>query len=364
MRIFIIQLCLQLLLAFNLLQAQPYSAYVNDRLEFYILDRTEVKKIDYLQPFSYKIGANSVAYIDNTKNFKIYRNGKSIQLAEGYTDYYFPGTQLLTVSANQMLYVFNSSNEKTNILSTVCNRYVAGDSIVAFYDSRFYNFNYYQNGQIIKLEDGIIGDPVENLVAGDNILAYNNVFNNFKIVYRGEVIEQDNRKAISIMAAANTVAYVDGNNAFNIFYKGETFEVSPFLPKNFFIGDNLVAFTDNTNQFNIFYDGKTTALGNFNPTYIKIVDNMLVYSDATKGLSVFYKGDTYRLENFIPQDIMVSSNSISYIDASGRIQFFSFGKNIDVEYQATEGLQLDFDVLRVQTSFNTYRFYYKDKIFE
>ncbi|MCY7362025.1 MAG: hypothetical protein LH629_08175, partial [Ignavibacteria bacterium] len=318
--------------------AQPYSAYVNDKNHFYVLDGNYVKQIDYLAPYSYKIGSNCIAYIDNVKNFKVFYKGESVQLAEGYTDDYNVGTDLITINANRMLYIFD--NGKVKLLAQICDRYIAGDSIIAFYDKQFYNFNYYWNGKIEKLEEGIGGDPIQSIVTGDNIIAYNNNFNNFKIVYQGEIIEQENKKALTMRAAANTVAYVDDNNTFKIFYKGETFEVSPFAPRNISIGDNIVAYTDNTNTFNIFYKGTTTEIGSYNPTYLNVRDNMVVFADGTGGLNVFYDGKTQRLENYIPVEIKISSNSIAYLDNSNRIQFFSFGKIVTMPLETTDGLEL------------------------
>ena len=44
--------------------AQPYSAYVDVRQEFYAFDNGAINKLDHLQPVDYQIGKNSIAFID------------------------------------------------------------------------------------------------------------------------------------------------------------------------------------------------------------------------------------------------------------------------------------------------------------
>lgn len=338
--------------------AQPFSAYVNDKEEFYIMDSTSITQVDFLKPLSYKIGANCVAYVDNTQNFKIYQDGRVRQIAEGYVQNYSMSTDLVTIQANKMLYVYDDG--KLLLLSQIIDSYVDGDSIVAFYDKEKYEFNCYWNGKIMKLEEGIGGNPVVFMNAGDNIIAYSNTYNNFRIVYRGEVIEQESQRAQSTRCGANTVAYVSHDNTFKIFYLGETYELSSFATRNYQCGDGLVAYIDNSGNFNIFDEGDVIEVGYFSPSYLRVIDEMVVYADATGGLNVYYNGETKRLENYIPTDLKISSNSLAYTDESKRVQFFSYGKNIELPNFNVEGIELDYDVLKIKTGFNSYRFFWKN----
>ena len=108
--------------------AQPFSAYVNDKDEFYAMDSLAVTRIEHLAPVSYKIGKNLIAYIDNTKNFKIYQYGQVRQIAEGYTEDYTVGTDLVVIRANRMLYTYD--NGRLLLLAQVVDGYINGDSIV------------------------------------------------------------------------------------------------------------------------------------------------------------------------------------------------------------------------------------------
>lgn len=338
--------------------AQPYGAYVTDREEFYAMDSLTITQLDHLAPLSYKVGKNCIAYIDNTKNFKIYSAGRVQQIAEGYTEAYSVTTNLVTIQSNKMLYVWD--NGKLVQLSQIIDNYVDGDSIVAYYDRQKYEFNCYWNGKIMKLEDGIGGNPVVFMMAGDNILAYANTFNNFRIVYRGEIIDQESQRPMSMRCGANTVAYVDNDNTFKIFYAGDTYDVTPFSPRNYLCGDGLVAYVDNAGNFNIFDKGTVTEIGFFTPDYLRIIDNMIVYTDGTGGLNMYYNGTSQRLDNYKPADLLVSSNSLAYVDESKRVQFYTYGKRIDIPNVNEQGIELHYDVLKIKTGFNSYKFYWKD----
>jgi hypothetical protein len=356
-----------LLLSFSLLAScycfsQPLSCYTDDEGKFYVLDGTGTREIEYLPPLNYKIGANCIAYTDNAQNFKVYFNGESKKLAEGLINSYTVSSDLVVILSNGFLYTYDNGHPK--LLSSLCDKYVAGDSIVAFTDNQKYAFNYYWNGNIAKLEDILGSNPITNIIAGSNILAYNTSFNTFKIVYNGEIIEQESQPAGVFRAGANIVAYTDYTGSFKVFYKGETTELSSFQPKRFLMGDNIVAFIDNAGTFKIFYDGNITDMGTYTPSYMNVLNNMIVYADGVGGLSVFYKGNTTRLENYVPQGIQVSPNSVTYMDNSGRIQFFTFGNSVDVSNDNVSGIHLDYDVLKIKTSFNSYKFYWKDKVVE
>ncbi|HZG00959.1 MAG TPA: hypothetical protein VEY71_08150, partial [Chitinophagales bacterium] len=339
--------------------AQPYSAYVNDKDEFYVMDSLAVSRIEHLAPVSYKIGRNLIAYVDNTKNFKVYQYGQVRQIAEGYTEDYTLGNGLVVIRANRMLYAYDDG--RVVMLSQIVDNYVAGDSIVGFYDNLKYEFNGYWNGQIHKLEDGIGGNPVLHMNAGDNVLAYTNQYNNFRIVYQGEIIDQENRQPVSTRCGANTVAYVDYDNTFKIFYNGETYTLHSSATRHYWVADNgLVAYVDNSGNFNIFDKGNVIEIGYYTPSLVRAVDNIVVYTDATGGLNVYYKGKTERIENHTPTDLRVSSNSVAYTNASRRVQFYTFGRYADIPNLNVEGIELDYDVLKIKTGFNSYRFFWKD----
>ncbi|MBU6205334.1 MAG: hypothetical protein KJS45_08125 [Bacteroidetes bacterium] len=340
--------------------SQPYSAYVNDIGLFFLLDGESLKQIDFYFPQSFKAGASLFAYLDNNQNFFVYQNGEKKKIAEGFINDYFVTRHLLVLSPNRMLFVYDRGNFKQ--LAPVCEKYIYGDSILAFYDQQRYIYNYYWDGEVKKMEEGIGFDPVVNMVAGGNVIAYNNTFNNFRVIYRGELIDLESTKAQQFKAAVNTVAYVDFTNNFKIFHKGSVYEVSPFPPKKFVVANDIVAFVDNTNQFKIFYDGEIFDIAFFTPTYLESRDNMLAFSDATNGLNIFYMGKQRRLENFTPSGIKLGPNSISYIDNLNRVQFVTKNKNVEVANDNIELVELDFDVLKVKIGFNAYKFYFDDKV--
>ena len=59
-----------LLLLFTLISfgalAQPYSAFVDIRQEFYAFDNGAINKLEHLKPVDYKIGKNTIMILTTT----------------------------------------------------------------------------------------------------------------------------------------------------------------------------------------------------------------------------------------------------------------------------------------------------------
>ena len=147
--------------------AQPLSAYVNQDGRFYVFDNFNIEQADYLKPTVYLIGKTCIPFIDNVKNFKIYYNGKPLQINEGYTTDFYVTNNIVVYKNQATLYVFD--NGKITKLADYNADFVFGDSIVGYFDDRQYVYNLYWKGKIIRLEENSLGNPVTLSAAGSNI---------------------------------------------------------------------------------------------------------------------------------------------------------------------------------------------------
>lgn len=342
-----------------------------------------IRKIEYLVPTIYKKGRVAMPYIDNSRNFKIYYNGASTKINDGFTNSFQVSDNLITFQNATALFVW----EKGEItkLSNMSTQYYTGDSIVVFFDGVQRMFNAYYNHQIYPIEGFLAGtnttslfDTDSNAViysdadiasgalpsvkASDNIAAYVNYASQFRIFYHGQIIEEDNYMVTNFGVGRNTVAYLNANREFKIFNKGQTKIIDNFPPYSYSVGDDLVAFVGYDNYFKIAYNDSIYNIGYFEPRY-QVADNIVAFEDATGYFKVFYKGQIYTLESFYPDNIKVKYNSLAYVNRTGMLRLFTEGQIYDVSNAELSNWFLDYDVLQYRFGANMYKVFYKGKTY-
>lgn len=342
--------------------AQNLSVFSDYRDYFYVFDDGMIKELEYLPVQSYQIGGICVAYVDNTDNFKVYYQGEVFKPEHVPVDKYFATDYLVAYTLGQQLKVFD--NGKSKILTFQADCYVISDSIIAFCDRLTKFFKVYYNGEITILEDGVAGPPLKNIKIGDNILAYIDYSNYFKIFYRGNTIELADLP-LRYKAGKNTVAYVDGSSlAFKVFYKNNIYELEVFQPKSFKVADDMVAYIDDSGTFKVFYDGGTTTISSFEPDFYKVKDNIIVYSEQTI-FKVFNKGKSHTLENYIPVNYQLDYNTVVWIDQQDNLKSFYGGQvKTLTEYEKLNKFELSGNTIMFNTGINTNKISYKGQIYE
>ncbi len=341
--------------------AQPFSAYVDVRNEFYAFDNGAVNKLDHLQPVDYKIGKNSIAFIDNQRNFKLYRDGIVTTINENlYTVNFEMTDNLILYRSANMISVIDGNEVK--MLSGLCREFALGDSVVMFYDINRSSFNGYYKGEVTELETYLLtGDDYSfgsNLKASDNIGAYTNFNDMFKVFYQNQVLTLEEQKIKNFEVGRNTIAYTDINNQFKIFYKGETYKIDGFPPKSYQVGDNIVAFVNFEGNFKIFHAGKMYNIGFYEPKY-QVKDFLLAYEAVNGFLKVFYDGNAEVLENYYPPNLQMQYKSLAYTNQANTLRLFSEGRTYNVTNQTVADYRLDYDVLQYKIGFNRFKFFAK-----
>lgn len=376
-----------LLLGFGMqsqtMKAQPLSAYYDFQNQFFAWDNGMIRKIDYLIPLEYKIGRYALPYLDNARNFKIYCNGATTKINSGNTNAFYPSDYLVTFQNNTVLQVWE--NGEITKLSNLCDKFVSGDSLVMFFDRVQSEYRMYYNKEIFTLETFLSGINTSSLIRtdsaqkrfdnmdiangqiptfqlSDNIAAYVNFSDQFKIFYLGKLIEQESYPIKSFGVGRNTVTYVDINNEFKVFYKGNTTSIDAYVPYQYQTGDNLVAFIGSDNYFKIFYNDTVHNIGYMQPDFV-VVDNIVYYTDQSGYFHVFYKGKDYTLESYTPTEIRAQYNSIAYVSNSRMIKLFTEGALYDVITADVSSWRLDYDVLQYKFGANMNKVFYKGKTY-
>lgn len=338
--------------------AQPLAAYTNIQNEIMVWDKGMIRKVDYLPPRQTKIGRCVLPYIDNSGSFRVYYGGGVKTINPGYTNSFFVSDYLMAFQNASSLNVFDKGNIKN--LTPLCEQFYLGDSILVYLDGRKKDYSAYYNGQIYSIENFLGDTAIYSIKVTDNIVAFNNYANQFRIFYHGEHIAQEDYAVSSFDAGRNTVAYVDANRTFKVFHNGETFLAENFPPMSYYVGDNVVAYVSYDGYFKIFYEDSVRVVGFFTPEYM-VGDYVVAYRDPSGYLKAFYKGEITQLESYYPESMTIQYNSIAYVNRANILRLFSEGEVYDVTNATLENWELNYDVVKYQIGRNLFRFYYKGR---
>ncbi len=340
--------------------AQDVTAFPDNRNNLQVFDRGLSKQLEYLPVKSYKIGGNSIAYIDNKNDFKIYYDGQTIQLLNA-ADFYYEVTNNLTIfSVGAVLYVFDKGEKKTLCYYTGYTS--ANDSILAYYDISASTLNFYYDGKIANVEESLLGQP-KAIKTGSNTIAWINQSNIFSIFYHGQKYVIDNIAPVAFEAGQDIVAYIDDyERKFRIFYKGDTAIAESFLPDSFKVGFGICAYIDDLSNFNIFYDGKIIKVLSGRPDFFFVKGNVVIYY-FNNMFNAFYKGQVYTLQNIPPASFQIGTEGIAWLDDSGRLKIFHKGKTSTVAYDVIESYWLNGNTLNYDIGNNSFRVWYNGRVY-
>jgi hypothetical protein len=356
------------------------SAYSNFQNQFMVWDNGMIRKIEYLVPVQYKIGRIAMPYLDNSRNFKVYYNGGTVKINDGFTRAFQVTDNLVTFQNANALLVWDKG--KVTTLSRFSEQFYPADSLVLFFEGVQKEFKAYYDGEIYPIENflaasnttslfdtfaisnemDIASGQLPSIKVSDNIAAYVNYADQFRIFYHGHIIEQENTLVTSFDAGRNTVAYVDINKTFKVFQSGKTTQVDNFQPYSYAVGDDLVAFVGYDNYFKVFYNDSLYNIGYFQPEF-KVRDNLVAFQDATGYFKVFYKGQVYSLESYYPESFKIGYNSIAYKNRANVLRCFTAGDIFDVTSADISEWRLDYDVLQYRFGTNMYKVFYKGQTY-
>ncbi len=353
------------LVAFIFIQnniAQNLGSYTDYMGRFMIFDNGNTTSVESMPVKSVQVGGNAVVYADNSDNFKAYYQGKIYDLADFTPSLCVATDNLVVYSSNKIVSVFDNGNVIN--LPGWASSYVAGDSIVGFYDSNSSYYKVYYGGSTDPLPDVVDGNSIASFKAGDNILAYLNADGFFKAYFHNQVYDLGTSHVSSYQLGSSIVAYMDEYNmAFKIFYNGNISTLESVAPKSYKAGDQVVAYVDNGGSFKIFYKGDVTTIGSFEPDFYAVEDNVVAFGTENVSFNVFYKGKIYQLETNTPTSYQLDFNSVAYVDKYGYLKIFTDGQTTQASDIKISKFKLTKNVLMFKTGLNDFHFFLNGKAY-
>jgi len=339
--------------------SQQVSAYSDSRKYFYSFDNGTYQQLEYLPVLSYKISGNSIAYVDNTHEFKIYYDGQVYKQDIYAADFrYYATACVVPFQLGRALYAFDRGQRTS--LSYYASSFTAGDSIIAFFDETSPGLKIYENHSVFEAESTMLQNP-RQVQSGGNLVAYVDPADYFKVYYHGVVTTLSEFPPLSFSAGTDILAYEDGyGQGFVAFYKGDTATLETFPPVSYKTGYGILAYVDQTNAFKVLAKGALQTINSYAPDAYEVNGNMVVYAMNNRFM-VFYEGKETELENYIPRDYQVSMNGVAYKDVSGRLKFFWRGEMYTASYDVITEYRLNGDVLTYETGPTHTQFFFKGK---
>jgi hypothetical protein len=333
-----------------------YSAYTDLQNRFYLFDNGSTTQIEGLQPISYKIGRTGLAYLNNMSVLKVYRDGNNNKVNDNITTDYGVTDNYIYYKGGNSLSIIDGNEDKT--LSRWVGEYAVGDSVVMFYDKVRNVLNAYYDNKTWELENNLANTTFSNYAVSDNVIAYVNYADQFKVFYQGANKILEIQPVTNIQVGRNVVAYTDVNGQFKVFYNGDVTTLEGFAPISFKVGDNVIAYQAYDGNFKIWYQGETKTIGYFDANY-KVQDFVVLYQDGNGFSNIFHKGKTINVDNFYPTASVMGYNSFAYINKANVLRVFQNGEFYDVSTLVNnlDNVQLDYDVLRYKIGLNMYRFF-------
>ncbi len=342
--------------------AQNIAAFSDYQKKFVVFDKGSFRQLEFQPVLSYQIGDQTVGYLTNANTLKAYSNHIDYELST-MVDVYKVTDNLVAYKLSDQLNVFEGG--KKTLLSRYVGHFEANDSIIAFFDVEKFFLQAYYNGQIFTLEDGLLYENTKAFEVGNNMMAYIDAFENFKVFYQGTVrqIMQINLP-IEVKIGRNILAFIDPvTDMLQLYYNNQISTLESFKPKSFQVGYEKVAYIDNTETFKMFDNGQTYTISNFAPDNYILKDNILAYEQQGR-LYVFYKGNNICVENYIPSSYQISDNAIVYVDTNGYLKILEEGNRAALTYERVNEYKVLRNVVIYNQGVNTTKVYYEGKTYE
>jgi hypothetical protein len=262
-----------------------------------------------------------------------------------------------------LLSVFDNG-KITNLPGWATAGYVAGDSIIGYYDDNSGSYQIYHDGIAEPFPEILQDTSYSSFIAGDNILAYKGPGSRLEAYFHGVIYDLGTNEASSYKPGMNIVAFMDEfSQSFNVFYDGKITKLENLAPKSYRAGDNLVAYVDYSGNFKIFYKGDVTIIASTEQDFYSVVHNVVVFGTDNVNFSVFFKGENFLLETMLPIQHKEDYNSVGYIDAYGYLKLFSEGRTYEVSPFKLSKFVLTQNVLRYNLGLNDIHFFLNGKTY-
>jgi hypothetical protein len=336
--------------------AQKVVPFIDFNYYFRTFENDNFRQLEFQRIKEYKAGDDLVAYIDTRGNLRVW-DGQNRQDISNMNVEYQVSDHLMAYSIGQTLNVWDEGKLKT--LTYFASKYVVKDSLVIFQDTRFNTVNAYWNKQVIELYR-LTGDLYMPEVIGENIVAFKDNGNFYKIFWRGQIYDIGVwNGSIDFQAGTDIICFNDPTTrTFAVFEQGNFVDVESFWMKKYKAGRGFIAYEDLNGNLKVYQAGENEVLSNFSATFWEVKDDLLVWGENSY-VYALQNAQKIQVCSFTPKDYLLKNNVFAFRNILGGVSALMNGKVYDVSNQVDSEYEIYGNVLLVKL-FNRSFIVFKD----
>lgn len=327
---------------------------------FRCVENEEFKYIELQQIKSYEAGDNLVAYLDIRGNLKVYANGVKTELSNQNLNYKI-SDNLLAWNIGTTLLMWDGTTKKA--LNYFAGEYIVKDNLVIYLDTRYNTITAHVNGRDYPLQTATTTLSLTNSAKiGENILAYADNGNIFRIFYEGNTYEVGVWYGdIDFQSGTDIVAFNDPTTrTFAVFDKGAFVDVEQQWVRKYRSGRGFIVYEDVNNNLMLYQNGEKTQLSSF-PGNWEVKDDIVVYEN--NGFTyTWVNGITTMAANYRLEEYKVKNGTLVFTTMIGGVSAVVNGKVVELTNLQNSEYEIYGNSILVKLMNSSYIIYQNDKL--
>jgi hypothetical protein len=323
-------------LALSLVLAQQVVPFVDFNNYFKTFENDNFRQLEFQPIREYQAGDDLVAYIDTRGNLRVY-DGKERQDISNMLVSYKISDHLMAYNIGPTLNMWDEGKLQT--LTYFSGEYEVTDSLIVYQDTRFNSVSVYWNKKVYPLYQ-TTGDLYMPVAIGDNIVAFKDNGNVYKVFWRGQIYELGVwNGTIDFHAGCDILCFNDPTTrTFAVFENGEFLDVEQFWMGKYKAARGFVVYEDLNGNLNYYREGNKSQLSNFGAKFWDAKDDMVVWTENNFTFAL-QGGKRIEVANYIPKDHLIKNNTLVFRNLMKGVNVLSDGKvheitnQMDAEYE-------------------------------
>jgi len=307
-------------------QILPFFDYNKNLKVFY---HGQPRQLEYQPIANYQLGDHILAYVDSKGDLRAYDGQNVATVTNMNVDYKVSDTYLAYRISNGF---FIYDNGRSKDYTMYAGDYEVRDSLILFEDTQLNSWNVYYKGQVRTLVQST-GDVVKPEFIGDDIVAYRDNGNYYRIFWKGRIFDFDVwMDPIEFSCGTDIACFNDPTmNTFAVFENGEFKNVEDQFVQSYKAGKDFIVYKDVTGNLMYYSNGDKEQLSSFADDY-QVQDNVVLFFENNYTYT-YYQGKKTLVCNYIPKDYKIKNDVIAFRNLMGGVSAFVNGRTFEITTQ-------------------------------
>lgn len=308
--------------------AQGIFPYVDFNNYFKVFDGGQFTQIEYQIVSDVFYGDELIAYNNSQRDFKVYYGGHT-QLLTNQNVSYKASDHLLAWNIGPIINYFESG--KPHVITSFGGEYTVMDSLIVYEDTRYNTVNVVYKGKSIPLYQ-LTDDLYMPEAIGDNIIAFRDNGNFYKVFWRGQIYElgvYSGVNKLEFFAGTDMLAFNDpSTRTFAIFENGEFMDVESIYVNKIKACRGFVIYEDVQGNLKYYGKGVRKDLASFFQFW-DAKDDVVFWGESNSAFTIS-NGEKKQVCNYSPKDWALKNDVIAFRSNLGGVSCFMKGALKDI----------------------------------